>query len=125
MRKIREVLRLRFELRLGQRAIDTRSPVIPSVVIRKTLVESAREYPERNRQKSHRTYLGYRNAVEFFVAHCKKVYFDQIRRDDILDYLYLLKTYASPKTSKPLGVSTIFNYFLKTMIFLNDRGIGK
>jgi integrase len=26
---------------------------------------------------------------------------------------------------KPIGESTVFNYFLKTMVFLNDRRIGK
>jgi integrase len=80
---------------------------------------------ERSKQKSHKTYLGYRNAVNLIVTSCKKTYFDQIRRDDMLDFLYYLRTRVSRETGKPMGESTVFNYFPKTMLFLNDRGIGK
>jgi integrase len=92
---------------------------------RKTLVEAAREYIERSKQKSRRTYLGYRVAVNLFVASCKKTNFDQICRDDMLDFLHDLRTRPSRETGQPIGESTVFNYFLKTMVFLNDRGIGK
>jgi integrase len=91
----------------------------------KTLVEAAREYIERSKQKSRKTYLGYRTAVNLFVASCKKTYFDQICRDDMLDFLHDLRTRPSRETGQPIGESTVFNYFLKTMVFLNDRGIGK
>jgi integrase len=43
----------------------------------------------------------------------------------MLDFLHDLRTRASRETGKPIGESTVFNYFLKTMVFLNDRGIGK
>jgi hypothetical protein len=43
----------------------------------------------------------------------------------MLDYVYLLRNCKSAKTGGPLGESTLFNYFLKTMVFLNDRGIAK
>jgi integrase len=56
---------------------------------------------------------------------CKKTHFDEIRRDDMLDYMYLLRNFKSAKTGGSLGESTVFNYFLKTMVFLNDRGIAK
>jgi integrase len=69
--------------------------------------------------------LGYRVAVNLFVASCKKTYFDQICRDDMLDFLHDLRTRPSRETGQPIGESTVFNYFLKTMVFLNDRGIGK
>ena len=91
----------------------------------KTLLEAAREYIERSKQKSRKTYLGYRTAVNLFVASCKKTYFDQICRDDMLDFLHDLRTRPSKETGQPIGESTVFNYFLKTMVFLNDRGIGK
>jgi len=91
----------------------------------KTLVEAAREYIERSKQKSRKTYLGYRTAVNLFVASCKRTYFDQICRDDMLDFLHDLRTRPSRETGQPIGESTVFNYFLKTMVFLNDRGIGK
>jgi hypothetical protein len=92
---------------------------------RKTVVGPAREYVERSKQKSRKTYIGYRTAVNLFALSCKKTHFDEIRRDDLLDYVYLLRNCKSAKTGGPLGESTVFNYFLKTMVFLNDRGIAK
>jgi integrase len=92
---------------------------------RKTVREAAREYIERSKQKSRKTYLGYRTAVNLFVASCRKTYFDEICRDDMLDFLHDLRTRPSAETRAPIGESTVFNYFLKTMVFLNDRGIGK
>src|SRR6266436_2180535 len=80
---------------------------------------------ERSKQKSRKTYLGYRTAVNLFFASCRKTYFDQICRDDMLDFLRDLRTRPSRETGNPIGESTVFNYFLKTMVFLNDRGIGK
>jgi integrase len=99
--------------------------VHPMPVHRKRVAEAAREYIERSKQKSRKTYLGYRTAVNLFVASCKKTYFDQICRDDMLDFLHELRTRPSRETGKPIGESTVFNYFLKTMVFLNDRSIGK
>jgi integrase len=77
---------------------------------------------DRNRT---RLLIGYRTAVNLFVQSCKKTYFDEIRRDDMLDYLSFLRKCVSPKTARWFGASTVFNYFLKTMVFLNDRGIAK
>jgi integrase len=94
-------------------------------VPRKRVIEAAREYIGRSKQKSRKTYLGYRTAVNLFLASCKKTYFDQICRDDMLDFLHDLRTRPSRETGKPIGESTVFNYFLKTMVFLNDRGIAK
>jgi integrase/recombinase XerD len=98
---------------------------IPRPLQRKTLKDAAREYIERSKQKSRKTYLGYRTAVNLFVASCRRTYFDEICRDDMLDFLYELRTRSSGETGRPMGESTVFNYFLKTMVFLNDRGIGK
>jgi hypothetical protein len=98
---------------------------VPAAPPRKTVAEAAREYIERSKQKSCRTYLGYRVAVNLFVGSCKKTYFGQISRDDMLDFLYELRTRPSRETGRPIGESTVFNYFLKTMVFLNDRGISK
>jgi len=102
-----------------------RASVVPSTVPRKTIAEAAREYIERSSQKSRKTFIGYRTAVNLFVQGCKKPYFDEIRRDDMLDYLSRLRNCVSPKTGRVFGESTVFNYFLKTMVFLNDRGIAK
>ncbi|MDP9337423.1 MAG: site-specific integrase [Acidobacteriota bacterium] len=99
--------------------------VHPMTAPRKRVAEAAREYIERSKQKSRKTYLGYRTAVNLFVTNCKKTYFDQICRDDMLDFLHELRTRPSRETGKPIGESTVFNYFLKTMVFLNDRSIGK
>jgi integrase len=96
-----------------------------TIVPRKTVQQAAREYIERSKEKSRKTYLGYRTAVNLFVASCKKNYFDELRRDDMLDFLHDLRTQPSRETGKPMGESTVFNYFLKTIVFLNDRGIGK
>jgi site-specific recombinase XerD len=98
---------------------------IATAAPRRRVADAAREYIERSKQKSRRTYLGYRIAVNLFVASCKKTYFDQICRDDMLDFLHHLRTRPSRETGQPIGESTVFNYFLKTMVFLNDRGIGK
>jgi hypothetical protein len=62
---------------------------------RKTLREAARECIERSKQKSRRTYFGYRRAVNQFVATCRKQYFDEIGRDDMLDFLHELRSRAS------------------------------
>ena len=51
---------------------------VPAAPPRKTVAEAAREYLERSKQKSHRTYLGYRGAANLFAGSCKKTYFDQI-----------------------------------------------
>ena len=98
---------------------------MPTYASRKRVVEAAREYIERSKQKSRKTYLGYRTAVNLFFASCRKTYFDQISRDDMLDFLHDLRTRPSRETGNPIGESTVFNYFLKTMVCLNDRGIGK
>jgi integrase/recombinase XerD len=103
----------------------TRPSIISVAAPRKTVSEAAREYIERSKQKSRKTYLGYRTAVNLFVGSCSKTYFDQICRDDMLDFLHDLRTRPSRETGQPIGESTVFNYFLKTMVFLNDRGIGK
>jgi site-specific recombinase XerD len=97
----------------------------PATAPRKTIAEAAREYIERSSQKARKTFIGYRTSVKLFVQTCNKTYFDEIRRDDILDYLCFLRNCKSSKTGGRFGESTVFNYFLKTMVFLNDRGIGK
>lgn len=43
----------------------------------------------------------------------------------MLDFLHELRTRPSTETGKPIGESTVFNYFLKAIVFLNDRGIGR
>jgi len=93
---------------------EPRSPA-PAAPPHKTAAEAAREYIERSKQKSRRIYLGYRVAVNLFVGSCKKTYFDQISRDDMLDFLYELRTRPSREAGRrPIGESTVFNYFLKT-----------
>ena len=107
-------------------ALEAHPPsTVAGTLPRKTVEETAREYIQRSKQKSRKTYLGYRTAVNLFVASCKKTYFDEICRDDMLDFLHDLRTRPSRETGKPIGESTVFNYFLKTMVFLNDRGIAK
>jgi hypothetical protein len=68
---------------------------------------------------------GAASAVNLFLASCRKTYFDQICRDDMLDFLHDLQTRPSRETGNPIGESTVLNYFLKTMVFLNLQGIGK
>jgi integrase len=118
---------------MNDRDPESGVPVLPHVsrsavldaAARKTLAEAAEEYIARSKQKSRRTYNGYRTAVNLFVQSCKKTYLDEIRRDDMLDFLSLLRNSKSLKTSRLFGESTVFNYFLKTVVFLNDRGIAK
>ena len=102
-----------------------RASAVPTMAHRETVAEAAQKYIERSKQKSRKTFIGYRTAVDLFVQTCKKTYFDEIGRDDMLDYLSILRNSKSQKTGKPYGESTVFNYFLKTMVFLNDRGIAK
>src|SRR6516164_7643880 len=54
---------------------------------RKTVIDEAKEYLERSKQKSRKTYIGYRTAVNLFTHSCTKTYFDEIRRADMLDYV--------------------------------------
>jgi hypothetical protein len=89
---------------------------MPNSVPRKTVAEAARDHIERSKEKSRKTFIGYRTAVNMF---------DEIRRDDLLDYVSFLQNCKSAKTSGQLGESTVFNYFLKTMVFLNGRGIAE
>jgi len=102
-----------------------RATSMPNSVPRKTVAKAARDCIERSKEKLRKTFIGYRTAVNTFVQSCKKKYFDEIRRDDLLDYVCFLRNCKSAKISGQLGESTVFNYFLKTMIFLNDRGIAE
>jgi len=114
------------EIPNGERDVTLGTPSNKPVgAQRKTVVDAAREYLERSKQKSRKTYIGYRTAVNLFAQSCKKTYFDEICRDDMLDYVYLLRNCKSAKTGSRFGESTVFNYFLKTMVFLNDRGIAR
>ena len=65
----------------------------------------SRVYIERSSQKSRKTFIGYRSAVNLFVQSCKKTYFHEIRRDDMLDYLFRLRKCVSPKTGRRFGES--------------------
>jgi integrase len=103
----------------------SRTSIFPGNGPRRTVAEAARDYIERSKLKSRKTYIGYRNAVDLFVENCSNTYFDEIRRDDMLDYLSFLRNFTSLKTGRRFGESTVFNYFLKTIVFLNDRGIAK
>ncbi len=85
---------------------------------RKRLAIEAEDYIERSKQKARKTYNGYKNAVNLFLASCKKTYLDEITRDDMLDFKACL-------AGRGDGASTIFNTFLKVVVFLNDRGIGE
>jgi integrase len=38
---------------------------------------------------------------------------------------FLMGKTGKRQSTQPIGESTVFNYFLKAMVFLNDRGIGK
>lgn len=102
-----------------------RASVTPVTTLRKTVTEAAQDYVERSKQKSRKTFIGYRTAVNLFLRSCRKTYFDEICREDMLDYLFFLRNCKSPKTDGRFGESTVFNYFLKTMVFLNERGIAK
>jgi hypothetical protein len=62
-------------------------PAFPTLILATRVAQAARDYIERSKQKSRKTYLGYRAAVNLFVASCKKTYFDEICRDDLLDFL--------------------------------------
>ncbi|MGC1596981.1 MAG: hypothetical protein WA774_16630, partial [Candidatus Acidiferrales bacterium] len=74
------------------------SSEVASTAPRKTVEDSAREYIHRSKQKARKTYLGYRTAVNLFVASCKKAFFDEICRDDMLDFLRELRTRPSEAT---------------------------
>ncbi|MGD0963482.1 MAG: hypothetical protein ABSA57_06225 [Candidatus Acidiferrales bacterium] len=82
---------------------------------RRTVIETAWDYIEPSKQKPRKTYLGYRTALNLF----------QICREDMLDFPHELRTRRSTETGNPIGESTVSNYFLETMVFLNGRGIGK
>jgi integrase len=120
-----------FQMENGQAFASAAGPYpaprqkAPTHAPRKPIIDAARVYIERSKQKSHRTYLGYRTAVNLFLSSCRKTYLDEICRDDMLDFLHELRTRPSGETGHPKGESTVFNYFLKTVVFLNDQGIGK
>jgi hypothetical protein len=95
-------------------ALDIHPPsTAAGIVPRKTVEEAARQYIQRSKQKSRKTYLGYRTAVNLFVASCKKTYFDEICRDNMLDFLHDLRIRPSRETGKPIGESTSSTKFSK------------
>jgi hypothetical protein len=73
--------------------------VVAGTVSRKTVEEAALEYVQRSKHKSRKTYFGYRAAVNLFVASCRKTYFDEICRNDMLDFLHDLRTWPSQAQS--------------------------
>jgi hypothetical protein len=51
---------------------------------RKVIATEAAEYIERTRKsKKDKTYKGYKDAVELFLATCKKTNLDELTRDDM------------------------------------------
>ena len=114
------------EIRNEVREVTLRTPSNKPVGSqRKTVVDAAREYLERSKQRSRKTYFWLPHSRQSLCQSCKRTYFDEIRRDDTLDYVYLLRNGKSAKTGSRFGESTVFNYFLKTMVFLNDCGIAR
>jgi integrase len=100
-------------------AVGNRSKNLSSKpAAKRRIADEAAIYIERFRQKARKTYLGYKLAVNLFVASCKKTHLEELARDDMLDFKEELL--ASGKS-----LSTVFNTFLKVLVFLNDRGIGK
>jgi hypothetical protein len=69
---------------------------------RKVIAAEATAYLERTRKsKKPKTYKGYKDAVELFVATCKKAYLDELSRDDMIDFKEMLKSrYASQTVFK-------------------------
>jgi len=57
---------------------SVRASAVPTTVQRMAITEAAHEYIERSKQKSHKTFIGYRTAVNLFVHSCRKTYFDEI-----------------------------------------------
>src|SRR6516225_300413 len=66
----------RFDIASPQ--LNRNSSNLPTAT-RNTVEETARKYIERSKQKSHKTYQSYRNAVSFFAQNCAKTYFDEVR----------------------------------------------
>jgi hypothetical protein len=54
---------------------------------RKTVIDEAKEYLERSKQKSRKTYIGYRTAVNLFTQSCKKTMFRQLTVRPSLRYI--------------------------------------
>jgi len=92
---------------------------------RKTVRQAADGYIEQSRGLEHKTYLSYRAAANLFLLFCQKTYLDEIRRDDMVNFETFLRTHVSAYTDEVFEPSTVFNYFLKVMVFLNDVGIAK
>jgi site-specific recombinase XerD len=100
-------------------------PSFPATVPRKTVAEAAQDYIERSSQKSRKTFIGYRTSVKLFVQNCSKTYFDEIRRDDMLDYLCFLRKCNIVENRWPVrGVHRV-QLLSQDIVFLNDRGITK
>ena len=85
---------------------------------RKVIATEAAAFTERTRNsKKHKTYMSYKEAVEFFLATCKKKYLDELTRDDMITLKQVLRSkYAS---------ETVFPMWMKVNTFLNDCHIKK
>ncbi len=79
---------------------------------RKVIATEAAAFTERTRNsKKHKTYMSYKEAVEFFLATCKKKYLDELTRDDMITLKQVLRSkYAS---------ETVFPMWMKVNTFLN------
>jgi integrase len=112
-----------FEARLATGAPIPAAAEAPATAVaaatdRKVIVTEAAEYIERTRKtKKDKTYKGYRDAVELFLSTCKKMYFDELTRDDMIAFKGILNS--------KYGSQTEFSTYMKVMTFLNDCHVEK
>jgi integrase/recombinase XerD len=85
---------------------------------RKIIRAEAEAYIERTRDgKKPRTYTAYRDSVNLFVSTCKKVYLDELTRDDMLAFKTML--------AGRYGGQTVYGQWNNVMTWLNDCGVGR
>jgi integrase len=63
--------------------------------------------------------------VNLFLSSCKKTYLDEIDLEDMQDFKTFLGAQVVEDSGEAFSNSTVYNYFLKTIVFLNDAGISK
>jgi hypothetical protein len=78
---------------------------------RKVIATEAAEYIERIRKsKKYKMYKGYKDAVDLFLSTCKKTYFDELTRDDMIAFRgalnskYACSVFCINDSKKPFAI---------------------
>lgn len=110
----------------GVLALPATEPTLPTTAApgRTPLLQSAEEYKAtlQTLDKAKATVLVYKNALDGFLASCKKEFVEDIDRKDILQYIGWMKENLSTRVAGGQN-RTINNRLVYLGTFLNEHGV--